>query len=401
MTRDRASVCRFIAAAPIGRDGELICGFLKGAGFTCEAVRSVAAVEQVQNSLLFGLILTDESLTGEGIDALRHIVAAQPDWSELPIMLLTSGPNEPRYAAIASQVRMEIHSLILLDRPVRKELLLSAVQAAYRSRLKQLEVRDAAARQSQSDEALRNSEKLAVAGRLAATMAHEVSNPLEAMGNLLYLVENCATLEDAQAYGRMATQELKRVSEIIDRTLRFHRSPPRPALTDVSAVATSALALFRRKILERQIGENIIVAKCHAYCSEGEIRQGLVNLIGNAIDAMPNGGQLHLRVAMVSIEGTPYARVTVADTGSGIRREIRASLFTQFFTTKGSRGTGLGLWLTRDIVHRNRGKLRFRSRVESPSGTVFSMYLPAGPPLDKAHSDPRQAEEHQARVEAA
>ena len=401
MTKDRAPVCRFIAVAPIGRDGELICGFLKGSGFTCEAVTSVAEVEQVQSSLLFGLILTDEGLTADGIDALRRIVAAQPDWSDLPIVLLTSGSNEPHYAATASQVRMEIHSLILLDRPVRKELLLSAVQAAYRSRLKQLEVRDAAARQSQSDEALRNSEKLAVAGRLAATMAHEVSNPLEAMGNLLYLVENCATLEDAQAYGRMATQELKRVSEIIDRTLRFHRSPPKPALTDVSALATSALALFRRKILERHISESVIVAKCHAYCSEGEIRQGLVNLIGNAIDAMPNGGQLHLRVAMVSIQGAPYARLTVADTGSGIRREIRPRLFTQFFTTKGSRGTGLGLWLTRDIVQRNGGKLRFRSRVESPSGTVFSMFLPSSPSFDKAHSDPRQAEEQQARVEAA
>ena len=215
-------------------------------------------------------------------------------------MLLTSGPSEPRYAAIATQVRMEIRSLILLDRPVRKELLLSAVQVAYTSRLKQLEVRDAAARQTQTDEALRNSEKLAVAGRLAATMAHEVSNPLEAMGNLLYLVENCTSLEDAQNFGRMATQELKRISEIIDRTLRFHRSPPRPALIEMSAVASSALALFRRRILERQIGESVVVQTCYAYCSEGEIRQALVNLIGNAIDAMPDGGQLHLRVAMVS-----------------------------------------------------------------------------------------------------
>lgn len=401
MTKDRAPACRFIVVAPIGRDGELICAFLKASGFFCEAVKSVAEAEVVRNSLLFGLIITDEGLTGEGIDALRRIVAAQPGWSDLPIMLLTSGPNEPHYAAIASQVRMEIRSLILLDRPVRKELLLSAVQAAYRSRMKQLEVRDAAARQSQSDEALRNSEKLAVAGRLAATMAHEVSNPLEAMGNLLYLVENCASLEDAQTYGRMATQELKRISEIIDRTLRFHRSPPKPALTDISALASSALSLFRRKILEHQISESVVVHECHAYCSEGEIRQGLVNLIGNAIDAMPNGGQLHLRVAIASIHGSSYARLTVADTGGGIRREIRSNLFTQFFTTKGSRGTGLGLWLTRDIVQRNGGKLRFRSRVESPSGTVFSMYLPSGPPLDMANQDARHTEGRRSRVEAA
>src|SRR6202012_2383097 len=109
--------------------------------------------------------------------------------------------------------------LFLLDRPVRKELLLSAAQVAATARVKQLEVRDAAERQVQSDEALRNTEKLAVAGRLAATMAHEVNNPLEALGNLLYLVVNCGTLEEAQSFGRMATTELRRISEIIDNTL--------------------------------------------------------------------------------------------------------------------------------------------------------------------------------------
>lgn len=401
MIKDRVPFCRFVAAAPIGRDGELICTFLASSGFQCETTTSIAEVEQMQGSLLFGLILTDEALTGEGADALRRIVSSQPEWSDLPVILLTSGPREPRNAAIATQVRIEIRSLILLDRPVRKELFLSAVQVAYTSRLKQLEVRDAAARQSQSDEALRNSEKLAVAGRLAATMAHEVSNPLEAMGNLLYLLENCSTLDDAQAYGRMVGQELKRVSEIIDRTLRFHRSPPKPAFTDVSALASSALALFRRKILEHRIAEVVLVQKCRAFCSEGEIRQALVNLIGNALDAMPDGGRLHLRATMISVQGMPYARLTVGDTGGGIPPEIRSNLFTQFFTTKGSRGTGLGLWLTRDIVHRNGGKLRFRSRVQAPSGTVFSMYLPSTPPADIAFGESPRDREDRSRVEAA
>ncbi len=399
--KDRAPGCRFVVAAPFGRDGELICTLLKNSGFACEVVKTMAEVEQIAHSLIFGLILTDEALTGEGVVALRRIMDAQPDWSDLPIMLLTSGPNEPQYAALATQIRLEFRSLILLDRPVRKELLLSAVQVAYTSRLKQLEVRDAAARQSQSDEALRNSEKLAVAGRLAATMAHEVSNPLEAMSNLLYLIENCSTLEDAQAFSRIAGQELKHVSEIIDRTLRFHRSPPKPAVTDVSALASSALTLFRRRILEHHIRETVMVHASPAYCAEGEIRQALVNLIGNAIDAMPAGGHLQLRVAPVSMHGRSYARITIADTGGGIRQEIRPNLFTQFFTTKGARGTGLGLWLTRDIVLRNGGKLRFRSRTESPSGTVFSMYLPAAPPLEYAHPNPVHSEGERAKVEAA
>ena len=401
MTNERAPACRFVVVAPLGRDGQLICASLKSSGFACEAVNTILQAEQVRGSLLLGLILTDEALTGEGIDALRRIMDAQPPWSDLPIMLITSGPNEPRSAAIATRIRVEIRSLILLDRPVRKELFLSAVQVAYTSRLKQLEVRDAAARQSQSDQALRNSEKLVIAGRLAATMAHEVSNPLEAMGNLLYLVEKAATLEDAQTYSRMASQELKRVSEIIDRTLRFHRAPPRPAVIEVGMLASSALALFRRRVLESQTKESVVAQRCYAYCAEGEIRQALVNLIGNALDAMPEGGHLQLRVSTVSVRGRSYARISIADSGSGIRRDIRSSLFTQFFTTKGSRGTGLGLWLTRDIVHRNGGKLRFRSRTDSPSGTVFSMYLPSAPPADVAQSDSVPRDEGHSRVEAA
>jgi signal transduction histidine kinase len=261
--------------------------------------------------------------------------------------------------------------------------------------MNQLEMRDAAARQSQSDEALRNTEKLAVAGRLAATMAHEVNNPLEALANLLFLVENCNSVEDARSFGRVAQEELARISEIVQDTLRFHRAPAEPAVTDVAALAHSAVALFRGKLRERNIVESISGSNAFAYCSAGEIRQAIVNLVGNAIDAMHDGGRLHVRVLAVSTAGAPAIRVTVADTGGGIRPEVRSRLFKQFFTTKGSRGTGLGLWLTRDIVLRNRGRLRFRSRTAAPSGTVFSMYLPASGALEvlpaSSHGRPADA----------
>jgi signal transduction histidine kinase len=135
--------------------------------------------------------------------------------------------------------------------------------------------------------------------------------------------------------------------------------------------------LFRGKLRERQIRERIKVERAFGYCCEGEVRQALVNLIGNAVDAMREGGNLRIHVLPVSLNGVEYARLTVADTGGGIRKEIRHNLFKQFFTTKGSGGTGLGLWLTRDIVEKNGGKLRFRSRTEAPSGTVFTIYLPA------------------------
>ena len=145
----------------------------------------------------------------------------------------------------------------------------------------------------------------------------------------------------------------------------------------------SAVALFRGKLRERQIRERVTAERAFGYCSEGEIRQALVNLIGNAVDAMRDGGNLRIHVMPVSLNGREYARVTIADTGAGIRKEIRPQLFRQFFTTKGSSGTGLGLWLTRDIVERNGGKLRFRSRTAAPTGTVFVVYLPAAPPSEQ------------------
>ena len=137
--------------------------------------------------------------------------------------------------------------------------------------------------------------------------------------------------------------------------------------------------MFRGKLRERKIRERIRVERAFGYCCEGEIRQALVNLIGNAVDAMREGGNLRIHVLPVSLNGVEHARLTVADTGGGIRKEIRQNLFKQFFTTKGSSGTGLGLWLTRDVVEKNGGRLRFRSRTEAPSGTVFTMYLPAEP----------------------
>ena len=382
------SLPRFLVVAPVGRDGELICSLLQSSGYSAECRTTIRSVERLDSSALLGLILTDEALVQDSFEALRILLEAQPVWSDLPVLLLTSGANIPRYATLASQVRLEFRNVFLLDRPIRKELMLSAVQVAYSSRLRQFEIRDAVARQFQSEETLRNTEKLAMAGQLAATMAHEVNNPLEALTNLLFLVENSNNVEEARSFGRLAAQELHRISEIVNQTLRFHRAPGKPAITDIAELATSALSLFRGKLRNRRIAEVVKVQPAFAYCSAGEIRQSLVNLIGNALDAMPQGGKLHLRVSSVQRKDFRYVRVTIADTGTGIRREVQPNLFNQFFTTKGSRGTGLGLWLTRDIVLRNGGRLRYRTRTGQSSGTVFAIYLPSLPPFEMTKNLP-------------
>lgn len=379
MTESLSNIPGFLVVAPVGRDGELICGFLNGLGYGSIRVQQLREAERLENERLLGFIFTDEALLRGGLDAFLRIIHAQPFWSDLPSILLTSSGTEPRCAALASHARAEVHSLMVLDRPIRKEMLLSAVQVAFNARQKQLQVRDAAAKQFQSDEALRKSEHLVVAGRLVATMAHEVNNPLEALGNLLFLVANSSSLEEAHSFGDLAAKEFQRISEIVDHTLRFNRAPAKPTFSDVSELAISAVALFRGKLRERHIRERITTERAFGYCCEGEIRQALVNLIGNAVDAMRDGGQLRVHVSPVSFNGTEYARLTVADTGTGIRKDIQPALFRQFFTTKGSSGTGLGLWLTRDIALRNGGKLRFKSRTESPSGTVFVLYVPSVP----------------------
>lgn len=389
MTQSLPEVPGFVIVAPVGRDGELVRGFLSGLGYHCQRVNHLRDAESIESALLLGLVLTDEALLRGGLDALIRIMHGQPAWSDLPSILLTSSPGESSGAALASRARMEVHSLILLDRPVRKEMLLSAIQVAHQSRRKQLQVRDAMTKQFQSDEALRKSEHLAVAGRLAATMAHEVNNPLEALGNLLFLIQNSASLEEAHSFGQLAAKEFQRINEIVDHTLRFHRAPAKPKFTDLSELAISALTLFRGKLREHHIRERITAERAFGFCCEGEIRQALVNLIGNAVDAMRDGGQLRLHVAPVSLNGMEYARLTVADTGGGIRKEIRSQLFRQFFTTKGSGGTGLGLWLTRDIVLRNHGKLHFRSRTETPTGTVFSLYIPSTAPAEDGQNEDR------------
>ena len=384
MTEFAPNVARFLVAAPLGRDSELISGFLNKCGYSAERASHLRKAGEIDPALLLGVVLTDEALPRGGLEAFKKIVNEQPVWSDLPALLLTSGSTELACAAMASRARAEVRSIILLDRPVRKEMLLNAIQVAYNARQKQLQIRDATAKQFQSDEALRKSEQLAVAGRLVATMAHEVNNPLEALGNLLFLVENSTSLEEAHSIGHLAAKEFQRISEIVEHTLQFHRAPSKPALTDVSELAISALALFRGKLRERQIRERVTAERAFGYCSEGEIRQALANLIGNAVDAMRDGGNLRIHVSQVSINGVEHARLTVADTGGGIRREIRPALFRQFFTTKGSSGTGLGLWLTRDIVQKNGGRLRFHSRTEQPTGTVFAMYLPSTPPVQQA-----------------
>ena len=231
-----------------------------------------------------------------------------------------------------------------------------------------------------TEAALRESEKLADVGRLAASIAHEINNPLESVTNLLYLSLNTANRDEVNKYLQIAERELARVSAITNQTLRFYRQSTNPRTVPCEDLIDSVLSIHHRRILSASVRTHKRLRAAQPLnCFEGEIRQVLNNLIGNAIDAMHQGGDLCIR----SREGThwPTRRrgliVTVADTGSGIRRENLEKIFEPFFSTKGSGGTGLGLWLSHEIVQRHQGVLRVRSSQRADRhGTVFALFLP-------------------------
>ena len=233
-----------------------------------------------------------------------------------------------------------------------------------------------------AEDAMRRSEKLAAAGRLAASIAHEINNPLESITNLLYLLRNNASLDtEAQEYTELAQQELARVGEITQQTLRFYRQSTTPLDVRIPDVLRSVLVLHNGRMQSPKIDVLLRLSdSAILFGYAGELRQLFANLVGNAIDAMPNGGRLYLRARQAKRAGKRGLRVTVADTGMGMPESVRRRIFEPFFTTKEVTGTGLGLWVSDEILTKHRGAMLVRSREARSSGdrsgTVFSVFLP-------------------------
>src|SRR5437899_405209 len=209
------------------------------------------------------------------------------------------------------------------------------------------------------DEALRRSEKLAAVGQLASSIAHEINNPLESITNLLYLIRQSESMEDVQYYTTLAQGELARVTEITLQTLRFNRQQSKPAEVDMAELLRTVMALYTGRIVVRGIHADLeLVATPRVLALEGEIRQVMNNLVRNALDAMSSGGRLLVRLHPQPDwhSGEEGVRLTVADTGEGIRPEMRAHLFEPCQTTKEMTGTGLGLWVSVGIVEKTGGR---------------------------------------------
>jgi PAS domain S-box-containing protein len=235
--------------------------------------------------------------------------------------------------------------------------------------------------QKKAEYALLQSEKLAAVGRLASSISHEINGPLESVTNLVYLIAAHTDLPpDVREYIDLAQIELDRVSQIVTQTLRFHRQSTRPTRVAAAQIVEPVLRLYRGRLLNSEIAiETRFLSRNTVLCLENELRQVFTNLIGNAIDAMRNGGRLVLcsHDAIDHSSGAPGLRITVADTGHGMSRETRQRIFEPFFTTKDINGTGLGLWVSAEIVQRHKGRLTVRSSQHPVRrGTVFSLFLP-------------------------
>lgn len=234
----------------------------------------------------------------------------------------------------------------------------------------------------QTEQTLRTSERLTLAGRLSATIAHEIRNPLDTVTNLVYLLQHEEKgNRNATQYLDMAGEELTRIAQITSQLLTFHRESRSPINVNLNEVLESVLVLFSPQIKQNQIRvEKRFEATRTVRGFPGELRQVFSNLVGNAIEATPKGGHLVLHTRESSMASDPArkgVRITVLDSGSGIPRGVRKNLFAPFYTTKGEKGTGLGLWISRGIVEKHEGTIHLISASSNGrSGTVFSVFLP-------------------------
>jgi signal transduction histidine kinase len=229
------------------------------------------------------------------------------------------------------------------------------------------------------EEAFLQCQSTAAAGKFAASIMHEINNPLEAISNLAYLMQKDA--DDAgkvRAYGRVLTEQLAAVIEIARRTLSFYRAPGTYEMTDLSSLTQAALRVHDQKITAKGVkvhhtASNDLSVKLHA----GEILQVISNLISNSVDALPDNGSLHIRIRKSAQE----VHLMIADDGHGIPDTILPRIWEPFYTTKQERGTGLGLAISKAIIERHSGRIRIRSSVrQGRNGTAFRISLP----LDRA-----------------
>ena len=240
-------------------------------------------------------------------------------------------------------------------------------------------------RQKKLEAALHTTERLASVGRLAATVAHEINNPLESVLNFIYLARQQPELSDqTRSYLASADQEISRVAHIAQKTLGFYRDNSQPVSLDFATIVNEVVTIYESRINAKSLRvETRIEPHLTLFALQGELKQILSNLLANSIDACARGERIVIRArgSHGQTSKTKGVRITIADNGCGISAADQQKVFDPFFTTKKVVGTGLGLWITRDLLEKRGGYIRLRSSIRpSFSGTAMSLFMPSNPP---------------------
>jgi signal transduction histidine kinase len=226
---------------------------------------------------------------------------------------------------------------------------------------------------------LRNAEKLGAAARLSATVAHEINNPLEAAVNLIYVSRiNPDLPPDVHDQLAQAEHELERVAHLTRQTLGFFRDNKAPGPLEIEPLVESVLRLYSNKLLSKNIHVERHLTSCPKIRGiESEIKQVLSNLISNGADASPTGGTIKISLKCAEEAEKTLVFLLVEDDGPGVPEANRERIFEPFFTTKQDVGTGLGLWVSREIIERHGGTIDLKERENGASGAAFSVVFEA------------------------
>jgi PAS domain S-box-containing protein len=234
------------------------------------------------------------------------------------------------------------------------------------------------------EQVLIQSEKLAATGRMAATIAHEINNPLESVMNLVFLARICGSINEARGYLLTAEKELERVAHIVRQTLGYYRETAAPVQVDLRGLIEDVLTVYQTKLNGYKIAVDcrfdnhrpIVVNK-------GELVQVLSNVIANSIDAMAQGGVLQVQIGETTNLQKEGVQIAIRDSGTGIQQKHLSKIFDAFFTTKGNLGTGIGLWVAKQLIEKQHGQIAITSCTDPEnSGTTLNIFLPFADPLN-------------------
>jgi PAS domain S-box-containing protein len=231
----------------------------------------------------------------------------------------------------------------------------------------------------QVEQLLIQSEKLAATGRMAATIAHEINNPLESLMNLIFLArESSSSKSEARTYLLTAEKELERVAHIVQRTLGYYRDTGAPVEIYLHELVEDVITVYQSKLSASGISVDYRFEDSRPIAvHKGELVQVFSNVIANSIDAMRHGGKLYIRIGRTAGSDDNGIEIVIRDQGTGIKQEHLANIFEPFFTTKGNLGTGIGLWVTKQLVEKHGGRIVVKSSTDpGNSGTTVAIYLP-------------------------